>query len=34
MDDGLTPIFGLEDVGGYGRALAKYLADHEQIVKK
>ncbi|KOP69420.1 transposase [Lysinibacillus sp. FJAT-14745] len=34
MDDGLTPIFGLEDVGGYGRALAKYLADHEQILKE
>jgi transposase len=30
----LTPVFGLEDVGGYGRALAKYLMDHEQIVKE
>ena len=26
-------VFGLEDVGGYGRALAKYLVDHERIVK-
>lgn len=34
MDDGLTPIFGLEDVGGYGRVLAQYLVDHEQIVKE
>ncbi|KGR89397.1 IS110 family transposase [Lysinibacillus sp. NPDC095746] len=34
MEDGLTPIFGLEDVGGYGRALAQYLVDHEQIVKE
>ncbi|MED4463232.1 IS110 family transposase [Metabacillus fastidiosus] len=34
IDEGLTPIFGLEDVGGYGRALAKYLVDHEQIVKE
>lgn len=32
--DDLTPIFGLEDVGGYGRALAKYLTDHAQIVKE
>ncbi|WLD94528.1 IS110 family transposase [Alkalihalobacillus sp. AL-G] len=34
MKDGLTPVFGLEDVGGYGRALAKYLADHGQVVKE
>ncbi|WP_342559059.1 IS110 family transposase [Metasolibacillus sp. FSL K6-0083] len=34
VEDDLTPIFGLEDVGGYGRALAKYLTDHAQIVKE
>ncbi len=34
VDEGLTPVFGLEDVGGYGRALAKYLTDHGQIVKE
>lgn len=34
MKDGLTPVFGLEDVGGYGRALAKFLADHGQVVKE
>ncbi len=32
--DGITVVFGLEDVGGYGRALAKYLVDHEQVVKE
>ncbi|GGE54868.1 IS110 family transposase [Priestia taiwanensis] len=32
--EGLTLAFGLEDVGGYGRALAKYLVDHGQIVKE
>ncbi|HDR7640573.1 Transposase [Bacillus wiedmannii] len=32
--DGLSVVFGLEDVGGYGRALAKYLVDHEQVVKE
>ncbi|KMP21736.1 IS110 family RNA-guided transposase [Bacillus cereus] len=31
---GITVVFGLEDVGGYGRALAKYLVDHEQVVKE
>jgi transposase len=30
----LTPVFGLEDVGGYGRALAQYLTDHGQVVKE
>ena len=34
MCDGITVVFGLEDVGGYGRALAKYLVDHERIVKE
>ncbi|AQY39791.1 IS110 family transposase [Bacillus thuringiensis] len=32
--DGITVVFGLEDVGGYGRALAKYLVDHERVVKE
>ncbi|WP_317852960.1 IS110 family transposase [Bacillus wiedmannii] len=31
---GVSVVFGLEDVGGYGRALAKYLVDHEQVVKE
>lgn len=30
---GITPIFGLEDLGGYGRALAVYLVEHNHIVK-
>ncbi|WP_186580148.1 IS110 family RNA-guided transposase [Aquibacillus kalidii] len=34
MEEGLTPVFGLEDVGGYGRALAKFLTDHGQFVKE
>ncbi|HDX9610410.1 TPA: IS110 family transposase [Bacillus toyonensis] len=34
VSDGLSVVFGLEDVGGYGRALAKYLIDHEQVVKE
>ncbi|MDQ0233412.1 IS110 family transposase [Metabacillus malikii] len=33
-EEGLTPVFGLEDVGGYGRALAQYLTDHGQVVKE
>ncbi|ANC07585.1 MULTISPECIES: IS110 family RNA-guided transposase [Bacillus cereus group] len=31
---GVSVVFGLKDVGGYGRALAKYLVDHEQVVKE
>lgn len=34
MAEGLTPIFGLEDVGGYGRALAQFLTDYGQVVKE
>jgi transposase len=34
VGEGLTPIFGLEDVGGYGRALAQFLTDHGQVVKE
>ncbi|AOY76021.1 IS110 family transposase [Clostridium formicaceticum] len=31
---GLTPVFGLEDVKGYGRSLAVYLLENKQIVKE
>jgi transposase len=31
---GLIPIFGLEDVGGFGRSLAVFLLDKGQIVKE
>ncbi|HHZ5407412.1 TPA: IS110 family transposase [Bacillus cereus] len=34
VSNGLSVVFCLEDVGGYGRALAKYLVDHEQVVKE
>lgn len=34
IDNGLTPVFGLEDVGGYGRSLAQCSTDHEQVVKE
>ncbi|MBO2946229.1 IS110 family transposase [Paenibacillus sp. F411] len=34
IEDGLTPVFGLEDVGGYGRSLAQFLTDHGQVVKE
>lgn len=30
----LTPVFGLEDTGGYGRSLAMYLVEEKQIVKE
>ncbi len=30
---GLTPVFGLEDVGGYGRSLALYLLEKGYAVK-
>jgi hypothetical protein len=30
----LTPVFGLEDVHGYGRSLAVFLLEKEQIVKE
>lgn len=30
----MTLAFGLEDVGGYGRSLAQFLADHGQLVKE
>jgi len=32
--DGLEPIFGLEDVGGNGRSLAKYLVQEGYVVKE
>ncbi len=31
---GLSPIYGLEDVGGHGRSLAVFLIEHKQIVKE
>ncbi|WP_026478313.1 IS110 family RNA-guided transposase [Alkaliphilus transvaalensis] len=31
---GITPIFGLEDVGGYGRSLAVYLLENNYLVKE
>lgn len=31
---GITPAYGLEDTGGYGRALAVYLVEQKQIVKE
>ncbi|MCM3082078.1 IS110 family transposase [Brevibacillus invocatus] len=31
--EGLTPIFGLEDVGGYGRGLAMFLIENKYEVK-
>lgn len=34
LKKGITPIFGLEDTGGYGRALAVYLVEQKQIVKE
>jgi hypothetical protein len=34
MRQGITPVFGLEDTGGYGRALAVYLVENKQIVKE
>jgi len=33
-EKGITPVFGLEDVGGFGRALAVYLLEQGQIVKE
>ncbi|WP_210364504.1 IS110 family transposase [Bacillus sp. REN3] len=34
VEEGLTPVFGLEDVGGYGRSLAQFLTDHGKVVKE
>ncbi|TKI56488.1 IS110 family transposase [Brevibacillus antibioticus] len=31
--EGLTPVFGLEDVGGYGRGLAMFLNENKYEVK-
>lgn len=31
--EGLTPVFGLEDVNGFGRRLAVFLIDNGYIVK-
>ncbi|UKS27380.1 IS110 family transposase [Paenibacillus sp. HWE-109] len=34
MKRGMTPIYGLEDTGGYGRALAVFLKENKQVVKE
>jgi transposase len=34
LKKGITPVFGLEDTGGYGRALAVYLVEQKQITKE
>lgn len=34
LEKGVTPIYGLEDVGSYGRSLAVYLLENNQIVKE
>jgi transposase len=31
---GMKPIFGLEDTGGYGRALAVFLVENKQFIKE
>lgn len=31
---GISPVYGLEDVGGYGRALAVYLLERKQKLKE
>jgi transposase len=31
---GMTPVYGLKDVGGYGRSLAVYLLEQTQQVKE
>ncbi len=31
---GMTPVYGLEDTGGYGRALAVFLVEQQQMVKE
>ena len=31
LTEGLTPVFGLEDVGGYGRDLAIYLIEQGSL---
>jgi hypothetical protein len=34
LKKGITPVFGLEDTGGYGRSLAVYLVEQKQITKE
>lgn len=34
VQEGITPVFGLEDIGGFGRALAIFLKDQGQMVKE
>lgn len=31
---GLTPVYGMEDTGGNGRALAVHLVEKKQVVKE
>lgn len=33
VSDGITPVFGLEDVASYGRELAVFLLEHKEKVK-
>jgi len=33
LSENLTPVYGLENAYGYGRALAVWLLEHEYIVK-
>jgi transposase len=34
LSSGMTPVYGLEDTGGYGRSLAVYLVEKKQWVKE
>ena len=34
ISQGMTSVFGLEDVGGYGRSLAVYLVENHFLVKE
>lgn len=34
VQDGMTVVYGLEDIGGYGRSLAVYLVEHHYLVKE
>lgn len=34
VEEGITPVFGLEDTGGYGRSLAVFLLEKGQKVKE
>nr|WP_253947855.1 transposase [Paenibacillus ehimensis] len=34
VQEGVTVVFGLKDVGGYGRSLAVYLVENHFLVKE